>query len=631
MCGIFGQFTSTATASRETAVACALSAQRLLAHRGPDDRGVEEILLSVGTLTLGHTRLSIIDLSKGGHQPMRSPDGRYVLVFNGEIYNYRELRHELQALGHSFSTESDSEVLLAAWVEWGQDGLRRLKGMFAFAVIDKATQCLTLVRDPFGIKPLYYHLEEEMVCFASEVPALCALLPHPPAPDLATAYAYLAFGAYDNGERTFFDSVQQLPPAHCLTIDLRSPGESKAVRWWWPRIAEHPRVPLQEAAARLRNLFIDSVRLHLRSDVPVGAALSGGIDSSAIVCAMRLAEPDMPLHTFTFVAPGSPVDEERWADLVNGHVGAIVHKVEVNPDELARDLDAMIRAQGEPFGSTSIYAQYRVYRAAREAGIVVTLDGQGADELLAGYDGFPSGAIASLLERRRIGAALGLSREWSRWPGRTLSGALRALASGARTAWLPKAARSVRVPGRSRPPWLHAGRCRELGLDLPPERGPYGTEARQRRLVEQLRAALAGKGLAALLRHGDRNSMSWSIESRVPFLTMEIAEFCLGLPEEFLLSLNGETKCVFRAAMRGIVPDAVLDRRDKIGFRTPEDTWLRAQGALLVEWISDADRIPILDPAACHREVSDALAGDTRFTPGLWRLVNYCRWIQLCS
>jgi asparagine synthase (glutamine-hydrolysing) len=589
------------------------------------------MLLEGGTLTLGHTRLSIIDLSTGGHQPIRSHDGRYVLVFNGEIYNYRELRQDLRLLGYSFSTESDTEVLLAAWQEWGEAGLRRLTGMFAFAVVDRTTGTLTLVRDPFGIKPLYYHMDSDVICFASEIPALCALLPHQPAPNLATAYAYLAFGAYDNGGRTFFEGVQQLPPAHCLRIDLRSPHKSKAVRWWWPGIAEQPRVPLKDAAARLRSLFIDGVRLHLRSDVPVGAALSGGIDSSAIVCAMRLAEPDMPLHTFTFVAPGSPVDEERWADLVSTHVGAIVHKVEVNPSELARDLDAMIRAQGEPFGSTSIYAQYRVYQAAREAGIIVTLDGQGADELLAGYDGYPSGAMASLLERKRFGAALGLLGRWSQWPGRNLNGALRALASGARTAWLPEAGRSIGMTWRRQPAWLHAGRSRDLGIDVPPARGPRSSDAQHRRLVEQLRAALTGNGLAALLRHGDRNSMRWSIESRVPFLTTEIAEFCLSLPEEYLLSRYGETKCVFRAAMRGIVPDAILDRRDKIGFRTPEDTWLRAQGPLLTEWIAAADHVPILDPLACRTAIIGALAGTTPFTPGLWRLINYCRWIQLYS
>ena len=631
MCGILGQFSSVHGDRKTTCRDRALAAQRLLTHRGPDDRGLEDIVLEGGTLTLGHTRLSIIDLSTGGHQPMRSRDGRHVLVFNGEIYNYRELRQELRALGHSFSTESDTEVLLAAWIEWGQDGLRRLTGMFAFAVIDRAAQCLTLVRDPFGIKPLYFHLDEDLVCFASEVPALCALLPHPPAPNLTTAYAYLSFGTYDNGERTFFEGVQQLPPAHCLTIDLRLPGKSKVVRWWWPRIEERPTMPLKDAALRLRGLFIDSVRLHLRSDVPVGAALSGGIDSSAIVCAMRLAEPDMPLHTFTFIDPGSPVDEERWADLVNTHVGAIVHKVQVNPNELARDLDAMIRAQGEPFGSTGIYAQYRVYQAARDAGIVVTLDGQGADELLAGYDGFPSGAMASLLERRRLGAALALLRGWSNWPGRTLPGALRALASGARTAWLPKAGQHIGMAGRSRPTWLHSGRSRDLGVDLPPERSPFSSDGRHRRLVEQLRAALTGNGLAALLRHGDRNSMRWSIESRVPFLTTDIAELCLSLPEEYLLSRNGETKCVFRAAMRGIVPDAVLERRDKIGFRTPEDAWLRAQGALLTQWTEAADHVPILDPMACRSVIASAMAGASPFTPRLWRLINYCRWVQLYS
>jgi asparagine synthase (glutamine-hydrolysing) len=631
MCGILGQFSSTVCDGKAGSRDQVLAAQRLLEHRGPDDRGLAQIALESGTLLLGHTRLSIIDLSAGGHQPMRAPDGRHLIVFNGEIYNYRELRRELRALGHSFSTESDTEVLLAAWREWGVAGLRRLTGMFAFAVVDRTTSTLTLVRDAFGIKPLYYYTDSHSICFASEIPALCALLRHRPAPNLATAYSYLAFGSYDNGGRTFFEGVQRLPPAHCLTVNLRSPNESEEVRWWWPRVDEQPRVSIGDAASRLRHLFTESVRLHLRSDVPVGAALSGGIDSAAIVCAMRLAEPDMPLHTFTFVSPGSAVNEERWADLVNTHVGAIVHKVEVNPNDLARDLDSIIRSQGEPFMSTSIYAQYRVYQAVRDAGIVVTLDGQGADELLAGYEGFPAGAVASLLEQMRFGATLGLLRRWSHWPGRTLSGALRALASGARIAWLPAAARGIGMPRRRHPEWLHARRSRALAVDLPFARAPFNSDARQRRLVEQLRAALTGNGLPALLRHGDSNSMRWSIESRVPFLTTEIAEFCLSLPEEYLLARNGETKCIFRAAMRGIVPDAVLDRRDKIGFRTPEDAWLRAQGPPLMDWITAADHSPILDPEACRNALSSAIAGNTQFSPELWRLINYCRWVQMYS
>lgn len=530
MCGILGQYFPTAgersTGSRERT----RTAQRLLGHRGPDDRGLVEIPLGCGTLLLGHTRLSIIDLSAGGHQPMRSSDGQLEIVFNGEIYNYRELRDELRVLGHVFTTQSDTEVLLAAWREWREAGLQRLNGMFAFVVVDRAAGTMTLVRDPFGIKPLYYHLGSGAVCFASEIPALCALLPQRPNPNLGTAYAYLSLGAYDNSPQTFFDGVHQLRPAHMLQVDLPSMQITALRRWWQPPIVECIDTTFTDAKNRLRELFINSVKLHLRSDVPVGAALSGGIDSSAIVCAMRLAEPDMPLHTFTFVTPGTAMDEERWADLVNAHVGAIAHKVEVSPRRLGEELDDLIRAQGEPFGSTSIYAQYRVYQAAREAGVVVTLDGQGADELLAGYDGFPAGAIESLLEQRRFAAALTLVRGWSAWPNRTLFRGIRSLASAARSCWWPQLAAVTRLPRNSTPPWIDAGRCKDLGLARHAAQVRGSREGVYRRLVERLRSALTENGLAALLRHGDRNSMHWSIESRVPFLTTEIAEFCLSLP-----------------------------------------------------------------------------------------------------
>lgn len=629
MCGIFGQF-STLSGGENSAVRERIAAAtRLLAHRGPNDQGLEEVPLECGSVTLGHTRLSIIDLTSGGHQPMRSHDGRFLIVFNGEIYNYRELRQELRSLGHSFATESDTEVLLAAWIEWGEGSLHRLTGMFAFVVLDRLRRTLTLARDAFGVKPLYYCSAKASFCFASEIPALCALLPAKPEPNLQRAYDYLAFGSYDNTADTFFNGVHRLQPGHLLQLDLNVSGTAEPRRWWWPRIDEREGLQHADAARQLRDMFVQSVRLHLRSDVPVGAALSGGIDSSAIVCAMRLAEPDMPLHTFTFVAPGSPVDEEGWADRVNTHVGAVSHKVEVTTEELGEDLDSMIRAQGEPFGSTSIYAQYRVYRAAREAGIVVTLDGQGADELLAGYDGYPTGAVGSLLEEHRLGDAVALARAWSKWPGRGRSSALRALTSAATPIWLRALGQSLLGHKRHHHGWIDANHAREMGLALLPTRAPRAVDARGRRLVEHLRSALTGNGLAALLRHGDRNSMRWSIESRVPFLTIELAEFCLSLPESLLLSQNGETKAVFRAAMRGIVPDQILDRRDKIGFRTPENAWLRAQGPRLLDWLDAADRVPILNAARCRQHISQAISGTAPFSAASWRLINYCRWINL--
>ena len=624
MCGIVGWVTKDPVETSRIQ-----SVLRMLKHRGPDGNGVwlglTESNAQVGLL---HTRLSIIDLSAGGHQPMHSADGRYSIVFNGEIYNYRELRQELRDSGHTFLSESDTEVLLAAWVEWGEECLRRLVGMFAFTVYDRDEQTLTLVRDAFGIKPLFYGIINETLVFASEVPALLALLPKHPKLNLQRAYDYLVHGVYDDQEQTFFEEVLHLPPGHILRLSLPLGVEAEPVRWWWPSITERTDLSFEQAADELRERFLASVRLHLRSDVPLGAALSGGVDSSAVVCAMRYLEPKMPIHTFTYVASGTSVDEEHWADLVNNHVDAIPHKVVVDPKELAADLDAMIQTQGEPFGSTSIYAQYRVFRAARQAGITVTLDGQGADELLGGYWGYPGSTMRSMVDKGNWLALPKFLWEWSRWPGRSLSYGAKVLVSP----FVPNALRglALRVIGKNpAPDWLNVNHLAEQGIYVGGTPLPLQNhDAPGRRLMDALRLQLTGDGLGSLLRHGDRDSMCWSVESRVPFLTTEIAEYCLSLPEHFLVSFAGETKHVFRESMRGIVPDKILNRKDKIGFATPEQSWLRELGDQVIDWLEPVESLPFLNARACHEEVASIIDGRKPFTFQAWRLINFCRWSQ---
>lgn len=629
MCGIVGAFWREPPSDAQARLASGIAALR---HRGPDDTGCQAAAVAGGELLLGHARLSIIDLSSGGHQPMRSADARYTIVYNGEIYNYRELREQLVLLGHAFRTDSDTEVLLACWVQWGHECLRRLQGMFAFVVFDAVEQSLSCVRDPFGIKPFFYTHDQSGFRFASELPALLTLLTARPGVNEQRAYDYLTWGVYDDQASTFYKGVWHLLPGHFLVVNLRDHAIAKPIRWWWPDISEQPEFGFAEATEELRERFLQNVRLHLRSDVPLGATLSGGIDSSAVVCAMRRLQPEMPIHTFSFVAPNADVDEERWVDLVNSHVGAIVHKVAVSPAELAADIDDMIRVQGEPFGSTSIYAQYRVFRLAKEQGITVTLDGQGADELLAGYHGFPSARMQSCVERAEMTSLLKLMRGWSRYPGRSRAAAIRAALGGAtRTNILPDRLRTAMHRWRRwRPPaWLDTAVLRERQVSLSPPLALPPPEGKGRRLAQALREALSGRGLSGLLRHGDRNSMGWSIEARVPFLTVELAEFVLRLPESYLLSPDGETKHIFRAAMRGIVPDAILDRRDKIGFQTPESSWLQALGPKLLLWLNEAENIPFLNAARCREQVQMLCKTSVYPTAKLWRLINFCRWHEL--
>ena len=630
MCGLFGYYSFGLAADPGALRERLIATQRTLHHRGPDDRGLETFSIpncsdgSAGSLFLGHTRLSIIDLSPSGHQPMLSSDGRYTIIFNGEIYNYIELRSELKSAGYGFTTDTDTEVLLAAWRHWGVGGLHRLTGMFSFAVYDRQDQSLTLVRDAFGIKPLFLSYDSKgFFCFASEVSALIELLEHRPKESSQRAYDYLVHGRYDDGEDTFYEGVRHLLPGHWLRLDLRLGTFGKPHRWWWPSIEVRSDLSFEDAAAQLREMFLKNVRLHLRSDAPLGAALSGGLDSSAVVCAMRYLEPNMPIHTFTYVARGSAVDEERWADIVNVHVGAIAHKIFVSPNELADDLDDLIRAQGEPFGSTSIYAQYRVFKAAREAGITVTLDGQGADELLAGYRGYPDSFLRSLLEQRDYMAVPSFVWEWSKWPNRGMKPALFMLGSAVSSQRFKNFIRRL-IGERPIPPWLNTDWVNTTAVRAHfSESQISNSECNGRRLVEQLRFALTGSGLAALLRHGDRNSMRWSVESRVPFLTTDLAEFLLRLPESYLLSKKGETKHIFRAAMRGLVPDSILDRRDKIGFQTPEHEWLGVPHSKASTWFNLLKNAKFLDPNESKK--SSTKKNSDRFP--VWRTVNYQAWL----
>ena len=558
---------------------------------------------------------------------MYTEDGHLGVVFNGEIYNYLELRDELRNLGVSFRTASDTEVLLAAWAKWGEQSLLRFKGMFAFVIFDRINGSLTAARDAFGIKPFFYTVENGNFLFASELRALRALKTERSQLDWQRAYDYLAHGEYDFDDRSFIRDVKSLRPGHVLTMPLGRPGGAEPVQWWAPSITPREPVSFEEASLAVRGMFLDNVRLHMRSDVALGAALSGGVDSSAIVCAMRKLEPDAPLHTFSFIAAGSHVSEETWVDRINQHVGAVPHKVVVSSEELASDLEDLIETQGEPFGSTSIYAQYRVFKLARDHGITVTLDGQGADEMMGGYNGYPGQRIRSLLDEHRLVQAWHFLNDWSDWPGRSRLEGIKRVLGEYSEGWLHNAMR--RLNGMdSEPEWIRPGPLREAGVKLRFPEQPVLERLPGRRMMGDLAMALNRRGLLGLLRHGDRNSMRFSVESRVPFLTMDMADFVLSLPEDYLVSMQGETKRILRSAMRGIVPDEVLDRRDKIGFATPEREWLLGMTDTIRHWLSEDLRLPFLDQAVMRRHFEQIAEGHRPFSWQVWRWINFCHWYK---
>ncbi len=554
---------------------------------------------------------------------MSSPDGRYHIVFNGEIYNYLELRRELLALGYSFRSGSDTEVLLAAWSQWGVGCLNRLEGMFAFALYDQKARSVHLVRDFFGIKPLYYCHFAKGLGFASEIPVLLELEGVSRKVNPQRLYRYLRFGLTDDGGETLFADVKQLPPAHYLHIDLDNPQLSQPIRYWQPQLGPISVVSFAEATEQVREHFLQNIRLHLRSDVPVGAALSGGIDSSAIVMAMRYLEPDLELHTFTYVADGG-VSEEPWAELVGQAARVRAHKVRPSAAELVADLDHLIKVQGEPFGSTSIYAQYRVFRLAQEAGIKVMLDGQGADEVLAGYAIYGGARLASLLKQGNWNQALAFLRASQLEPALkdTWKSALGFLLP---PGWEPLARRLI---GQELvPAWMKVDWFVERGVRLVSPRRPHGREVLRGELLQ----SLTETSLPKLLRYEDRNSMAHSIESRVPFLTPKFVELLLSLPEAYILSPQGQTKAVFRKAMQGLVPQAILERKDKVGFATPEQSWMN-QLAPWVEQVLDTEALSSIQPLkkeVIRTEFASILSGKRTFDSRVWRWINLVAWVRL--
>lgn len=623
MCGIVGGVFRTTDMSIDNKLSVALGQMK---NRGPNDNGYEVFnYSSTSHLVLGHTRLSVIDLSNAGHQPMYSIDGRYAVVFNGEIYNYKELREELKLLGWTFRSDSDTEVLLYAWAQWHEHSLTKFVGMFAFSIYDKQTNTLTCVRDPFGIKPFFYSKEAGLFRFASDIKALLGLQDSKPRLNWQRAYDYLVLNVYDNSEQSFIDDVFHLMPGHLLVVDLNSDIVSTPKKWWTPSLVEKECLSFAQATEQVRETFLSNIKLHLRSDVAIGAALSGGIDSSAVVCAMRYLEPDLDINTFSYIAKDSAVSEENWVDYINSYVNAKPHKVVCDANDLLGDLDDLVLSQGEPFGSTSIYAQYRVFKLARENDVTVTLDGQGADELLAGYRGYPLQRFKSILESQGIIEAVRYIKSWSAWPGRTKKEAVMCLTAALLSPELQAKAKGMFV-ATSKPQWLNTDLLQERGVDFGHKLGEHSPEFSGRRVVEMLQHCLQVDGLPQLLRHGDRNSMRFSVESRVPFLTAAMAELTLSMPEHYLISKNGETKSVFRAAMRGIVPDQVLDRKDKIGFATPEEIWLKSISGILREWLLEADDITFLNKSVLLSEFDLIMSGKKRFTWQVWRWVNFVKW-----
>jgi asparagine synthase (glutamine-hydrolysing) len=597
MCGIAGQYCF--SGGQPDRRLLALMSKRL-AHRGPDGEGTH----ISGATGLVHQRLAIIDLSDGGLQPMTNEDGTIWLVFNGEIYNFPELREELIQNGHRFHSKSDSEVILHAYEEWGAECLRRFNGMWAFALWDEQKQLLFCARDRFGIKPFYYTQVNGSFLFASEIKALLA---HPGVgthPDDQALGTYLTWGVLDHTELTMFDGIFQLKPAHALLVTAS--GVQPPEQYWDVKISAdiHSAASDDEVSAHLQSQLRDAIRIHLRSDVAVGTCLSGGIDSSTLtVLINNLIRDEAPASvgerqkTFSAVFSDKRFDESRYIDEIVAITGVDAHRIEPTPTELWDDIDHLVYMQDEPFGSLSIYAQYCVMRLAQKY-VKVVLDGQGADELLAGYLAYQGSYIRGLIRSFHWGTAL-----------HEIFGSLRH-----HRGFFQSATRQL----------LERKRRRQFLKSAAIKIDRYSGK-----LDTVLYRELVGTNLPALLHYEDRNSMAFSIESRVPFLDFRFVEYVASLPLDQKIR-NGVTKIALRTAIKGIVPESVRCRMDKMGYVTPEEVWMRED---LRPFVLAVLSSPVFstrkywDADAVIKNYLAFLKGKSTYSPEIWRIVCAELWL----
>lgn len=597
----------------------------IISYRGPDDRGT----FYEGNLALGHRRLSIIDLSEAGHQPFVSNDDRYVIVYNGEIYNYKELRTELKDKGFVFRTETDTEVLLASYDHWGSECVKHFNGMWAFAIYDRRENKLFLSRDRFGVKPLYYYHKDGTFIFASEEKQIIKMTGQRFKVNRPRLMEYMMRGVHDHTEETMFLDIMQLRGGCSMVFDLNDNSKTISRYFRLDYIAESAE-SFEEAAADFRKCFEDSIRLRLRADVPVGYCLSGGLDSSSIVCmADKIIKNDgLDVHQESI---SSCFDDPRYDE--REYINEVLANTDVKGNEIfpqgsnvLDDLDDVLWHMDEPFGSTSMYAQWNVFKGAKEHGLTVMLDGQGADEQLAGYTGFYSVIFAEYLRKFRFGRFRHELNCYKKLRASTEKyvNSNKIIIEALISAYLP---RKLQKFGKIHMFYLKQGLPFEpedikktiYGIDLYP-----ANDSRQY-ILDQLKC-----NLAMLLHYEDRNSMAHSIESRVPFMDPFLAECAFKMPIDHKLR-NGITKYVVREGLKDVLPDKIRNRYSKLGFVTPEDQWINNDPAAFRREIEQAAEA--LSPLLKKDTVMtwyDRIEGNVRrmdFMP--WRIICAGHWVKL--
>lgn len=564
-------------------------------HRGPDGEGVY-VNNNVG---LGHTRLSILDLSDAGKQPMK--DGSLVLTFNGEIYNYKELKAELEKEGYSFHSGTDSEVILKAYSHWGQDCVSRFNGMWAFALYDENANSLFCSRDRFGIKPFHYFEGPDTFVFGSEIGQLLPFLGAVRA-NRSILSDYLIFGLEDHSNDTFFEGIRKLPAGFNLTVDCKTMS-CELMRYYQVNArTDVAEMSPEQRENALSELLTDAVSLRLRSDVKVGSCLSGGIDSSlltAIASEQYRTETSSPFFSFTAKSTDPHNDESNWAKKVADHCGLDWKLTQPSGTDFRAVIQAVIALQQEPFGSPSVVMQYYVMRESREQGCTVLLDGQGGDETWVGYPRY----LANIFKHTP------LTEKWRLFNKMKANSALSAKTLLGLIVYFANPSVPIK---RQNKKWsfIEAEFRKAAHLDVVRDRYNGKHSLTELQILE-----LTSTQLPHLLRYEDRNSMAHAVESRLPYLDYRLVEFALGAPKEWKVE-GGWTKYPLRRQIEKRLPKEVAWRRKKVGFEAPTAEWFR-DSSFFDEAIKRSKLIHTIAPSIPYDRLDNRMR---------WRLFNTAIW-----
>lgn len=570
-------------------------ANKIIQHRGPDADGT----FFGANFAMAHRRLAILDLSIKGNQPMEYRGN--TIAYNGEIYNYIEIRKILHSKGYSFSTQTDTEVILAAYDYWGTTCVQHFNGMWAFVIYDHKRNELFCSRDRFGIKPFYYTTLQEKFCFASEIKQFTTIEGWQAKLNSKRVFDFLAWSYHNHTTETFFEDVFQLEKGHNLVYDLTTHTFNINCYYHLQKKRFSPTASwsFDQSKTEFFKLLKDAINLRLGSNVKVGSTLSGGLDSSSIVCLINQIIPGQTQECISACFNVPSYDESPWIDQVSQHINISTYKILPTFEEMLEDLNHVIWHQDEPIISASVVAQYQVFRAAKEKNIVAMLEGQGADETLAGYGTFYFPFIKSVLKRDLL---TGSKELWAYLNIHDTS-----------IIKIFESTKRLLSRGKSKSfPWLKFEFIEQSGHQYSPSRN---TSIQQMTLNHIYESALS-----QMLHNGDRNAMAFSIESRLPFLDYRLVEFIFNLPDHFKIQ-HGKRKYILREALKPLLPSKIYNRYDKMGFSTPQEVWTQQYRSTFQK---ELEKVVDISNGIITPDIFNV--DDYRLK---WRAISFARWLEI--